>query len=669
MRLIQRIGSEHNGERLDALLAARNEHGAFFNEVWLQMEFGYPRLETHRQVAEAFAISARKLREAGVRVSLQISNTIGHGKGIAYHDCTGLVYDGSPVKNLVGHDGVSAKYSFCWNDRFFRDYICESARVYIEKIRPAEIWIDDDFRPVNHAPVQFGCFCEHCMASFNARIGTSFTREALVEEILHGDIAVRLAWSEFVRAGLASFTEEICQMAVEICPDVAFGLQNSVPRKYVSTTHDYILDTMYRVTGKPPMYRAGGGAYLDHDPNKMIYKMLELSYQHSCLPPYVKVLCPEIESIPETAMGKTMYGTAYETALYFAGGATDMSYKMLCKLSEPLPFYEEGFALFAKQLPYWEKLAALSASTRGEGVCCAMGKGDYICSLSQDATMSALDRRVYSGASPLARDGIPLTYAEACSVHFLHLSAAREMTDDELAVMLSRNVVTDPLVIDEIQRRGIGLGFEVLRADEEMSTLLTETYTAHPLNGTDRTPLRISPFDAGSVLFSVLTKIPPSSEILGVYGAMQSCAPLGISPDAPNGYSSVVFWTEAGGRWAVFGYGLWVGIVPSRQRDRILNVIDYIGGGVGARLLSCHQAVVMPRVLEDGRTAGVSVLNCTVGPEEDIRLLIRNPKTEKFTFDSQYDGSFDLPYEKTDDGYVVTVPKLSPWSVGTVFVG
>ena len=86
-----------------------------------------------------------------------------------------------------------------------------------------------------------------------------------------------------------------------------------------------------------------------------------------------------------------------------------------------------------------------------------------------------------------------------------------------------------------------------------------------------------------------------------------------------------------------------------------------------AKILTPVQAVLMPRINSNGDTASASVINCTIGTEKNVELLIRNPIGERFYFMSQYDGECELSAKKTVDGYVVTIPTLSPWSVGTVF--
>ncbi len=667
MRVIQRLMQEFIcGDELDILLAAEARNKGAFTEVWLNMPYGYPTMEENRKLAKQYAEAAKKLRDAGIHVSLQISNTIGHGLFVAKRDCSGLLFEGSPVQYLVGHDGTFSKYSYCWNGKFFRDYICESTRIFAEAVQPEEIWIDDDLRVHNHAPVQFGCFCEDCIARFNARHGYSFTREKLAEEYLHGEVTVRENWIGFLREGIGSFTEEICKAAVEVCPDVTVGLQNSIPRPYIGLTHDHLFDAIRKATGKAPLYRPGGGAYTDHIPSKMVDKMLEISAQVSMCPDYVKEICPEIESTPDTAMGKTMYGTAMETTLYFAAGATDISYANLGMLPETIGFYEEGFALNVAQRPYWEKLAAVSAKTREEGICYVMPKFPQL-RFKPDVKFEELASAKHTDGWLLPRSGIPLTYTKACKAQLLHRTVAEQLTDEEITALLKKNVITDGITVAHLQERGFDLGFEVDEPGTLTKLLMVENFTDHPVNNVGVDYFRTSTFVQGGGRPTVLKKVPEGAEVLGTFEEITDRPDLGEAADVLKGAATVVFDTKEGGKWAVCAYTLWVGVIPTFQRNRLLNLIDYVSGGIGARLLSRYQAVILPRVDAEDKTLAVSVLNCTIEPQKDIRLLIRNPKAEKFTFDSQYDGTFDLPYEKTEDGYIVTIPKLFPWSVGTVF--
>lgn len=73
------------------------------------------------------------------------------------------------------------------------------------------------------------------------------------------------------------------------------------------------------------------------------------------LPGYVKEIRPEIENLPDVVYGKTPAGTCYETSLYLASGANDMSYAMLIELYDPMGYHAKLFESFAKRRVYWEK--------------------------------------------------------------------------------------------------------------------------------------------------------------------------------------------------------------------------------------------------------------------------------------------------------------------------
>jgi hypothetical protein len=183
-------------------------------------------MEVHAASAQAIKKTAEKMRAAGLRVSLQLSNSIGHGEYMSSQNCEGLVYDGSPVRNMVGPDGTSAGYCFCWNDSFLREYTKSELQVYVSAVKPHTIWIDDDLRASNHNPVQFGCFCDHCIAQFNKTQGTDFSRDELVKKIDTESAGARKQWIDFVRAGLADFTYEICSLIHKESPETVVGLQN-----------------------------------------------------------------------------------------------------------------------------------------------------------------------------------------------------------------------------------------------------------------------------------------------------------------------------------------------------------------------------------------------------------------------------------------------------------
>ena len=191
---------------LDSFIAAVLANPGSCDEVWLATDYGFPSQDIHAQSARMLRLSAEKLRQAGLKVSLQISNTVGHGQYMSSRDCSGLVYPGSPVEKMVGHDGTVSDYCFCWRGKNFLEYTLEYIGAYVREIQPDTVWIDDDLRADNHFPVNYGCFCDDCISLFNRQYGCDFSREKLVEQISFGNIVWREKYMEFTKQGLSLFT-------------------------------------------------------------------------------------------------------------------------------------------------------------------------------------------------------------------------------------------------------------------------------------------------------------------------------------------------------------------------------------------------------------------------------------------------------------------------------
>ena len=660
MQIIQRIGLDPKEAEL--MFYALEKHPNSFTDVWLNTAYGYPKNETHFRAADYYAELAEKFRAAGIGVSLQLSNTIGHGTYMSCLDCSGLVYEGSKVRKIVGHDGKVCEFGFCWNDRLFRDYILEHVRYYVAKVQPLRFWIDDDFRTNNHAPVSFGCFCDDCMARFNATLGTNFTREELIEEYLHGDIAVREAFINFIRSNMADFMEEICRAVHENCAETAVCFQNGANGLFTGPDLAHLFDVMLKTTGHAPQYRAGGGASFDHNPNEITEKIIALDWQHSKLPPYVEHKCPEIENTPNTVIGKTMRGSAFEATLNFASGATDISYAMIGQIPESFEFYEKGFAMFSNLRPYWEKLAEVSMRTSHGGLTYANSKEAHLRPLDEKDDMYSFNREPFDSAKAMTRWGATISFAERENGLFLlHPDAARQMSQAELISLMSKPVITDGETVEYLKSKGIDLGVEVRPLSELEVLRSKEIFTDHAVNAVGAGSFTSPFFSPGASNHYALTKLPENAEKLGYYAENES--------SSARECTNAIITTPKGGRWAIIGYSLWKYLISSAQRDRVWNIADYIAPqALAAKMVSPVQSFLRARVDKvSGKTAAVSHLNPTVEDQTDVKIAIRNPETENFRFISELNGECDLPFEKIGEDYIVTMPKVSPWSVATVF--
>ena len=76
-------------------------------------------------------------------------------------------------------------------------YEREYAKAVMRTTNPASYWLDDDLRLGVYKPD--GCFCDRCLAAFNAKTGGAWTRETLAARLFSKAVRepVRKAWLDF----------------------------------------------------------------------------------------------------------------------------------------------------------------------------------------------------------------------------------------------------------------------------------------------------------------------------------------------------------------------------------------------------------------------------------------------------------------------------------------
>ena len=404
-----RLGKHHKiRENTLKLIDAIKKNPGCCDEVWFSSEYGYPSLETHKKSADKIAELAKLFKDEGIRVSLQISNTIGHGEYMKSCDCSGLVYEGSNVERMVDANGTVADYSFCWRGENFRKYTVEELKYYAQ-IKPHTFWVDDDLRAYNHAPVEHGCFCDNCIKMFNSQFKHSYSREELYKEICYGDTRVRLEYIQFLREGLSDFTALITKTMIDISPDSYIGFQSCRSNNYTGIDQNHIFEPMKKFSGKSPKYRPGGGFYNDKTPLYMLEKAMMLETANAQLPNYIEDIVCEVENTPDVAFGKSIGGTIKEATLHLAYGCTSTSFATLMTPYEDISWHSNMLKAFADIKPYWHELSKASKEAKTGGVCIYESKNSYQMKLSDDYSPFKWTKIYYSHGMDLLKVGVPVT--------------------------------------------------------------------------------------------------------------------------------------------------------------------------------------------------------------------------------------------------------------------
>lgn len=655
-----------NAEKLIRLI---KKHPGSCDEVWLNGLGGFPKMEKHIEAAEKMKKAAELFKKNGIKVSVQITNTLGHGDVYAKtNDFSGFVYPGSGAETMVGPDGAKAEYCFCLYGENFRKYIADTVKIYAQ-IKPDCLWIDDDLRAMHHFPVEYTCYCDDCITRFNNKYNTSFTREELVNEINYGDIIWRERYINQLKEGFSQFSSIITKAAMEVSPDTQMGYEYGRFFNYLGNDYTYVLESMYKESGKPVKTRPGGGFYDDKRAEEMLYKLMEVDCANAMLPEYVSDRCPEIESIPSVCFGKSLEGNCKEATLYLAYGSNGLTFASLNRMYETDEYDDTLLKWLSKYRPYWDKLIKYNEGTYFGGVGIYESLQSYKKPLKEDEKPFSWVEIVGKKRLEFMKIGVPVTRAkENISAFVLYPEAVDFMADDDILQLIKKPVITDAEALGKLYERGFGKYFGASVNPIETSSA-QEIFTSHPVNGNNAgIPWKASVYVNNNSHIGAY-------EIVDCDGKTESIGEYRNVFDDSISYGCVnaIIKTYDENKnelasWAVFGYSLWQDIISSVKRNQILNAIDYIcNNTLPAKLLSSEQVLVAPRIDKDGKLVCVSLQSITIGNTEPMKLLVRNPKTEKFILSNEDISLKELEYEKTDDGYVINLPPLSPWDIYTVF--
>ena len=107
-------------DRARELIEAIKRHPGSCDTVWLTSMGYYPSLAQHETYAKNWVPIAKMFRDAGIKVSMQIANTIGHGDWDQLRPekndpfIQGMLPKNGEDPYLVGPDGTKNISCFCW---------------------------------------------------------------------------------------------------------------------------------------------------------------------------------------------------------------------------------------------------------------------------------------------------------------------------------------------------------------------------------------------------------------------------------------------------------------------------------------------------------------------------------------------------------------------------
>ena len=615
------------------------KYRAGVDEVWFSTGICFPKMEEHFANAARLAKASDELRGLGIKSSLQIQATIGHGEALThYSDNSGICWQG-----YVADDGTEAKRLNCFRAPGFVAYMREMATAYAAAMRPYSVWIDDDIRIIGHHPYKhtsgWGCHCAHCLDVFASKEGKRRTRERLMEE-MKDDPALEARWRAFAFEGETELVRAIADAVHAASPATRMCIQQPGT---CFPEHRALYEACHAATGLPVGMRPGAGSYFDHDARSQMLKAYALALQMDTIGhlPFLDRVCPEIETCPRSFACRTGRGVLLEALESLSQGMNSISALVI----------DAGF-----ETPEWYGDEILSALARNA----AMLKR-YVAA-NEGARCTGYGVRGIP-AQPLQTSSLPLKplVADARTdlariVVGAHAEAAISAGRDAVRRLLEDDLLLDGVAADALFRAGFG-GEVGLAGCRRFPGGLRERFCDSPVNVGFLA--REAPVSGMSFF------LDPSA------GASAVSEYFSDSGDGkPKGVAALIFETSSGRRRVVFGHDVFTSAMSVASGDRIVQMhrlADWASHGKAPVVVdSPSRSFVQPRVRGDGSLSSVVFVNATIGTSAPIRLRMRGVRAavKEATWSAFDMEDVKVPVVRKDDEAYATIPSVSAWNGG-----
>ena len=615
------------------------KYRAGVDEVWFSTGICFPKMEEHFANAARLARASEELRRLGIKPSIQIQATIGHGEALTlYSDNSGIGWQG-----YVADDGAVAKRLNCFRAPGFVAYMREMASAYAAAMRPYSVWIDDDIRIIGHHPDKhtsgWGCHCAHCLEVFAQKEGKRWTRERLVKE-MKSNKALEARWRAFAFEGEAELVRAIADAVHAASPATRMCIQQPGA---CFPEHRALYEACHAATGLPVGMRPGAGSYFDHDARAQMLKAYALALQMDTIGglPFLDRICPEIETCPRSFACRTGRGVLLEALESLSQGMNSISALVI----------DAGF-----ETPEWYGDAILSALARN-----ATMMKRYVAA-NEGARCAGYGVRGIP-AQPLQTSSLPLKPLIADArpelariVTGAHAEAVINAGRDAVCRLLEDDLLLDGVAADTLFRAGFG-GDVGLAGCRRFSGGLRERFCDNPVNVGFLA--REAPVTGDAFFLDPADGANAVSEYFSDSGDGKS-----------RGVASLVFETQSGRRRVVFGHGVFTSSMSVASGDRIVQMhrlADWASHGKAPVVAdSPSRSFVQPRVRGDGTLASVVFVNATIGETTPIRLRLRGVGAAvKDAIWSALDmEDVKVPVVRNGEDAYVTIPIVASWNGG-----
>ncbi len=396
---------------------------------------------------------------------------------------------------MVSPAGEIATAVASFADQEWREYIANQYGRFAE-LGFRVVWVEDDYRFHNHAPLTWGGgFEPEMVARFSEKVGRSVTREQIIEAVLKpGEPHPwRAIWMETWRECHLEVAHIISQAVEERAPNAAIvGLMSSHPSSHSIEGRDWqrLFDAF--TVNEGFAHRPHFAGYSEGVARGRSHSFMMLDLQRRYWADHIEI-APEIENFPFTAWNKSDTQTWSEMTLSGFYGA-DAMFLDLMPFSGTQEFDQRGIGALLDQsqsaLAWIGDHFDRGLTTRGVGLPWREDAAERV-HTSQGESIDELSVHPFDLGHLLLPYGIPVT-TNPSPVNAVFGRMAWVHDDDSLRNMLAGGLILDGEAAEILCKRGYSeqIGIQFAGWFERDTSLYSVELVVSPVTGiTDRATL------------------------------------------------------------------------------------------------------------------------------------------------------------------------------------
>jgi hypothetical protein len=415
---------------------------------------GQPPLDWVRAYQPKMFQAKAALERIGVAYSLNPWITVGHcdrGRD-ARKQLPGL-------QTAVGPDGTQTAVA--------ASPLCPVWRTHVEQVwtlyaqtQPKVMWIEDDIRTFNHAPIEYGPFDPLVLDRFAQRLGEPVTREQVVAALFQAGPPHpwRALWLDLVGDIMVETVAFLAHLTHRVSPDTCIGLMSSGPRMHAIEGRKWAEFAAALADGRTLYSRPPLGSYSEASLRGLYYSADSINLSRSVLPGDT-VEQTEVENVPFTRYADSINFTFAKIAVSFACGVHGVTLNLFDHCGTPMQREPHFGRMLGERKAMLNALAAVAQQPgrmRGVGLL-HHDRASIVKHLEPSATW----RNLIEDGEPLAQAlgslGVATTY-EPENVTAVSGQVLRAFDNQTIHSMLSdgRGLFLDGVAARVLVERGFG---------------------------------------------------------------------------------------------------------------------------------------------------------------------------------------------------------------------